>query len=258
MDGRTAMAWHGPDGQQLYYEDTGRGDTVVLMPGWGGSITDLDRLRRELASGFRVIAVDLPGSGRSQPQPRSYTAGYYLDDARALLGLLDALDVEVAHLVGFSDGGENALLMAALAPGRALSVVTWGAAGQVVASPEMLDRLAHLVDEPTDPLQALAAYLVEAHGVNNARIMAASWARALGGIIDAGGDVSRSRAKLITCPTLLIAGTYDPFCPPGLVLDMADAIPRGEYREALGAGHDVHLSHCGWLLATVLDWLSEH
>ncbi|MFI7060113.1 alpha/beta fold hydrolase [Kribbella sp. NPDC050124] len=252
------MAWHGPDGRQIYYEDTGRGDTVVLLPGWGGSITDLDRLRRDFASGFRVIAVDLPGSGRSQPQPRHYTASYYLDDARALLGLLDALEVEVAHFVGFSDGGENALLMAALEPGRALSAVTWGAAGQVVASPDMLDRLAHLVDEPIDALKALAAYLVEAHGVHNARLMAASWARALGAIIDAGGDVSRSRAKLITCPTLLITGTYDPFCPPGLLRDMADAIPRGEYREAPGAGHDVHLSHHGWLLATVVDWLGDH
>jgi pimeloyl-ACP methyl ester carboxylesterase len=100
--------------------------------------------------------------------------------------------------------------------------------------------------------------LVEAHGVHNARLMAGSWARALGGIIDAGGDVSRSRAALITCPTLLITGTYDPFCPPRPVRDMADAIPRGEYREALGAGHDVHLSHHGWLLATVVDWLSDH
>jgi len=64
------MAWHGPPGRQLYYEDSGRGDAVVLMPGWGGSIADLTRLRRDLADGFRVIAVDLPGSGRSQPQPR--------------------------------------------------------------------------------------------------------------------------------------------------------------------------------------------
>ena len=43
------------------------------MPGWGGSIADLGRLRRDLADGFRVVVVDLPGSGRSQPQPRHYT-----------------------------------------------------------------------------------------------------------------------------------------------------------------------------------------
>ncbi|MFL6075537.1 MAG: alpha/beta fold hydrolase [Mycobacteriales bacterium] len=252
------MSWYGPYGQRIYYEDDGRGDTVLLMPGWGGSVTDLDRLRRRLVSGFRVIAVDLPGSGRSQPQPRHYPPTYYLDDARLLLGLLDELQVEVAHLVGFSDGGEEALLMAALRPARALSVLTWGAAGHVVAEPELLRGLANLLDHPPDELKTLAAYLAERYGADGARIMAGSWARALTAVIDAGGDVSRSRAARINCPALLIAGTHDPFCPPALVREMAGAIPRGKYLEAPEGGHDLHLSHGGWLASTVVDWLSDH
>jgi valacyclovir hydrolase len=252
------MTWYRPDGQQIYYEDDGRGDAVVLLPGWGGSVIDLNRLRSELVCGFRVIAVDLPGSGRSQPQPRRYASTYYLDDARLLLGLLDELRVEVAHLVGFSDGGEEALLMAALQPARALTVITWGAAGQIVASPEMLRGLAHLLDDPIDELKSLAAYLAEKHGVDEARIMASSWAQALTAVIEAGGDVSRSRAAHVKCPALLITGTYDPFCPPRLVREMAEAIPRGTYLEAPGGGHDIHLSHSGWLASAVVDWLSDH
>jgi valacyclovir hydrolase len=252
------MTWYGPDGQQIYYEDDGRGDAVVLLPGWGGSVVELNRLRCELVAGFRVIAVDLPGSGRSQPQPRCYASTYYLDDARFLLGLLDELHVEVAHLVGFSDGGEEALLMAALQPARALSVLTWGAAGRIVASPEMLRGLAHLLDDPIDELKPLAAYLAERYGVDEARIMASSWAQALTKVIDAGGDVSRSRAARISCPALLIAGTHDPFCPPNLVREMAEAIPRGTYLEAPEGGHDIHLSHSAWLVSTAVDWLSDH
>lgn len=252
------MAWYGADGQRIYYEDSGRGNTVVLLPGWGGSIIELNHLRSELTAGFRVVAVDLPGSGRSQPQPRHYTPSYYLDDARILLGLLDTLHVDVAHLVGFSDGGEDALLMSALEPGRALSVVSWGAAGKVEASPQMLDGLAHMVDDPVDDVAALAAYLVEAYGADNARVMATSWAEALSGIIDAGGDISRSRASLISCPVLLVTGTHDVFCPPSLVEEMAYAIPRGEFIEAPGAGHDVHRSHAGWLISTVVEWLGDH
>src|SRR5580698_2336759 len=106
------MPWHGRDGRRLYYEDTGRGDPVVLMPGWGGTIIELNPLRAALSSGFRVIAVDLPGSGRSEPQPRTYDADYYHDDALTILGLLDGLGVAAAHLVGFSDGGEEAVLIA--------------------------------------------------------------------------------------------------------------------------------------------------
>jgi pimeloyl-ACP methyl ester carboxylesterase len=254
---KDSMTWYGLDGHQIYYEDRGRGDAVVLLPGWGGSVIDLDRLRGELVSGFRIIAVDLPGSGRSQPQPRRYTSTYYLDDARILLGLLDELRIEVAHLVGFSDGGEEALLMAALQPARALSVLTWGAAGQVMASPKMLHGLAHLLD-PIDELKSLAAYLAEHYGVHEARIMASSWAQALTAIIDAGGDISRSKAARISCPALLITGSHDPFCPPSLVREMADAIPRGTYLETPGGTHDVHLSHGGWLVSTVAAWLTDH
>jgi len=251
------MAWHGPDGRQLYYEDTGRGDTVLLMPGWAGNIVEFYELRQELASGFRVIAVDLPGSGRSQPQPRRYSPSYYLDDARVLLGLLDARGIDAAHLAGFSDGGEEALLMAALQPGRALSVVTWGAVGQIVASPQQLDALAHVIDHPDGPLKELAAYLAQAYGADGARIMTRSWAAAMRELIDAGGDISRSRAPSITCPALMIAGSADPFCPPGLVRDVTSAIPRSRYLEIDG-GHDLYQSHHRVLVSTISGWLGDH
>lgn len=251
------MAWHGPDGRRIYYESTGLGEPVLLLPGWAGSIVDLDRLRQQLGQGFRLIAADLPGSGRSEPQPRDYPPSFYADDARAFLGLLDELEVGAAHLVGFSDGGETALLMAALEPGRALSVVTWGAAGRVVPAPGSLHALKRLLDEPTEAFLPLAAYLVEAYGVGPARTMAASWSRALRAIADAGGDVSRSRAGRIACPALLMTGTYDPFCPPDLVRELTEAIPSGRFLEVPG-GHDLHTSDLHVVVTAIADWLSDH
>ena len=252
------MAWHGPPGRQLYYEDSGRGDAVVLMPGWGGSIAGLGQLRRELADGFRVVAVDLPGSGRSQPQPRHYTPDYYRQDAEVLLGLLDALGIGAAHLAGFSDGGEQALLMAALRPGCALSVFAWGAIGQIDATAADLDELATAIDSPSQALAPMAAYLAEAHGPAGATIMTQTWAAAMRGILDAGGDISRSMAGQIRCPALLVAGTYDKHCSPERAREMAEAIPRGQFIEAHGAGHDVHISHGNWLTATAQRWLAGH
>lgn len=252
------MAWHGPPDRQLYYEDSGRGDAVLLMPGWGGSIADLGQLRREMVDGFRVVAVDLPGSGRSQPQPRHYTPGYYRQDAAVLLGLLDALGIGAAHLAGFSDGGELALLMAALRPGRALSVFSWGAIGQIVASPADLDELAAAITSPSRALAPLAAYLTEAYGRTNAAVMTQTWSSAMRGILDAGGDISRSLAAQIRCPALLIAGTYDERCSPDRTRELAEAIPRGQFAEAHGAGHGVHISHGDWLAATALHWLAGH
>jgi valacyclovir hydrolase len=252
------MPWHGSEGARLYYEDTGRGDPVVLRPGWGGSIIELNGLRAALADGFRIVAIDLPGSGRSQPQPRHYTASYYADDAQTLLSLLDALGVGAAHLAGFSDGGEEALLLAGLRPSLALSVFTWGAAGQLVAPPGALDSLARAIDDPSPELIELAAYLTQAYGADSARVMTRSWAQAMGDLIAAGGDISMSRAHQISCPALLITGSHDVFCPPDLVSDLAGLIPRGEFREAHGAGHDVHQSHHGWLARQLGDWLAAH
>jgi valacyclovir hydrolase len=252
------MPWHGPDGRRLYYEDTGRGDAVVLMPGWAGNIAELSQLRSALSPGFRVIAVDLPGSGRSQPQPRRYDAGYYHDDARALAGLLDALGVSAAHLAGFSDGGEVAVLMAGLWPGLALSVFTWGAAGKIEATADELRSIERVVDHPADGLAPLAAYLATAYGPDSARIMTSSWAQAMRDLVAAGGDISRSSAHLITCPALIVAGTYDPHCPPGLTRELAALIPKGQFLEAPGAGHDVHLSHAAWLAGQLTGWLASH
>lgn len=253
------MAWQTVGEERIYYECAGRGDAVLLLPGWAGSIVGLDWLRRELSLGFRVIAADLPGSGRSEPQPRQYAPTFYLDDARTFRTLLDILGVGAAHLVGFSDGGEVALLMASLEPARALSVVTWGAAGQVVAPDAgQLDAIENVVDEPIEPLKDLAAYLVDAYGVDNARAMASSWGGALRAIVESGGDISLSRAVDIRCPSLLLTGSDDPVCPPSLVQKMAGAIPRSTFREVPGAGHDIHLSHAQWLTSTIATWLAGH
>jgi pimeloyl-ACP methyl ester carboxylesterase len=56
---------------RIYYEESGSGDPVLLLPGFAGSIEEFSSLREALATGgYRVIAADLPGSGRSEPQPR--------------------------------------------------------------------------------------------------------------------------------------------------------------------------------------------
>jgi pimeloyl-ACP methyl ester carboxylesterase len=69
-----SVAWFGDDESRVYFEESGTGDPVLLLPGWGGSIEELAPVREALAPKFRVIAADVPGSGRSGPQPRTYTS----------------------------------------------------------------------------------------------------------------------------------------------------------------------------------------
>jgi pimeloyl-ACP methyl ester carboxylesterase len=74
----------------------------------------------------------------------------------------------------------------------------------------------------------------------------------------AGGDVSLSRVAGITCPTLLIAGSEDPFVPPYLVEKLAAEIPSARFELFEYANHDLHYSSPGRFTRTVVDWLTSH
>jgi valacyclovir hydrolase len=261
QEGAALMALFEYGGSCIYFEDTpGEVEAVLLLPGLTESIEEHLVLRESLVeAGFRVIAADLPGSGHSRPQPRVYTAGYYEEDARSFAALLAHLRIGSAHLVGFSDGGEVALLMSELSPVAARSVVTWGSAGAVNDPAGQLRAAFHdVVDNPIPPLESFSQHLIETYGRDTARAMTQNAARAMTEIIETrGGDLSLSRADTINCPVLLITGEHDPFAPPALVAELAARIPNARAVEVKGAGHDVHHSHTELLLTTVLDWLKE-
>ncbi len=250
------MAWFEHGISRIYYEEEGSGDPLLLIPGWSFSIEDMGPIRQALVPHYRVIAADAPGSGRSGPQPREYTASYYDDDSRSFLALLDELGASPAHIVGFSDGGEYALLMAELKPAAVRSIVTWGSAGHMEAK-AMTEMFAQVVDNPIPPLQEFSDYLKGTYGEGNARIMATSAAKSWLAIMEAGGDISRKRAGEIACPALLITGEQDFIAPPALVSAMAGAMRQAEFIEAKGASHTVHHESPDWLAKTIVDWLAK-
>ena len=251
------MAWFEHGGSRVYYEESGTGDAVLLLPGWGGTIDEFGQLREALAANFRVIAADLPGSGKSGPQPRTYTPAYFQDDVSVFLAMLDALGASPAHFIGFSDGGEYELLMAAQQPSAVRSIVTWGAAGSFGTNVQMADAMLSLIDDPIPPMAGFSAHMKASYGEANARIMTRSFGTTLRAIMEAGGDLSRSRAASISCPALLITGEHDFLATPALVADMARAMPHGEFLEAKGASHPVHHEQPVWLTETIAGWLSK-
>ena len=253
------MPWFEHDTSRIYYEEQGSGDAVLLIPGFAGSIEEFSALREALAARYRVIAADLPGSGRSEPQPRVYPPSFYADDARSFAALLAHLAAGATHLIGFSDGGEVALLMAGATPALARSVVTWGAAG--VLSEAQLPNLAmivDIVDNPAEGLQGFSDYLKAAYGEANARATIQSFVGAARTIIERGGDISLARAGDIACPVLLIVGERDGMAPPALVSRLATHIRAVEVIEVAGVGHDVYDERPEWLTQTIRDWLERH
>lgn len=251
------MAWWGSGGSRIYFEEAGEGEPLLLIPGWGGSIDECTPLRNALAARYRVIATDPPGSGRSEPQPRTYTASYYDEDSELLLRFLDETGAAPAHIVGHSDGGEYALIMAAARPASVRSIVAWGSAGYLAPPPGMLDTWRNVVDAPIPPLQRFSDHLKEVYGAENARVMVATQADALEAIVEGGGELGRAHASDIACPALLITGQNDVFAPPSLVAELAEEMPSAEFMEVEGGGHPLHLTHTEWLTETVVDWLAS-
>ena len=99
----------------------GTGDPVIALHGLGGTKISFLPTVAALADQFRVIAVDLPGFGDSdKPVGAAYDARYF---ARAVVALLDELELERVHLVGNSMGGRVALEVGLRYPERVRRIV---------------------------------------------------------------------------------------------------------------------------------------
>ena len=126
----------GSDGAQLYYKDWGSGPAVVFSHGWPLSADAWDVELKLLAdNGFRAIAFDRRGHGRSEQTWSGNDMNTYAADLAALINGLGMSDVVV---VGHSTGGGEVVRYAARhGAGRVRKVITVGAVPPVmVASAE--------------------------------------------------------------------------------------------------------------------------
>ena len=107
-------------GRKVAYVGVGQdGDVVLLVHGYGGDRNSWLFLQEPLAARYRVYAVDLPGHGTSSKDVGDGSVGALAD---ALLGVLDAIGAERAHLVGHSLGGAAVAAAAARDPLRVSSL----------------------------------------------------------------------------------------------------------------------------------------
>jgi pimeloyl-ACP methyl ester carboxylesterase len=101
---------------EIAYVEAGEGEPLVCLHGLGGTKASFLTTLSALAEERRVIALDLPGFGDSvKPIAAPYDAPWF---AQAVVGALDSLGIERAHLAGNSMGGRVALETALLHPDR--------------------------------------------------------------------------------------------------------------------------------------------
>jgi len=134
--------------RQIHLAEFGAGMPLLLLHGGGPGASGQSNYVRNigaLARHFRVLVPDLPGYGQSSKQVDA--ADPFGDQAGAMLGLLDALDIERAHVVGNSLGGACALRMALDAPQRIGRLVLMGPGGIGISQ-----------SQPTEGLKRLLGY----------------------------------------------------------------------------------------------------
>ena len=106
----------------IYYEEYGSGMPLLLFHGGFGSIHDFQQVIPKLSKHYRVIAVDSPGHGRSeQADSLSFDlmADYYSI-------MIDQFKLDSVYIIGYSDGGITALLLAEMRPDKVKKIIASG------------------------------------------------------------------------------------------------------------------------------------
>ena len=122
----------------LYIEEYGSGPALLLLHGGLGSIYKFRHAIPELANHFKIIAVDSPGHGRSeQADSLSYQlmTDYFSQ-------LIDILELDSVYVLGHSDGGNTALLLAHDRPDKVKRILVSGANYNIDGiTPKMMDLI---------------------------------------------------------------------------------------------------------------------
>jgi len=108
---------------KVYYEEYGQGTPLLLLHGGFGSISNFKHVIGPLSKKYRVIAMDSPGQGRSE-QIDSIS---YQIHANYFSAVIDKLKLDSVYVLGWSDGGNSAFILAYDRPDKVKKVIVSGA-----------------------------------------------------------------------------------------------------------------------------------
>jgi pimeloyl-ACP methyl ester carboxylesterase len=261
------MPYVDANGLRLYVEEWGSGPPLLLIMGLGASLDTWVAQREAFAAHFRVIAFDNRGAGRSECPAPPWTVAAMADDAA---GVLDALGVARAHVLGVSLGGMVAQELAIAHPARVSSLVVavsfarpdpirrtfllhrrWARLNGAAAADESVATLPWLlspalINDPDRLAEALALFAT----------MPFMPAEAYGHQVDAILEHrTLERLHRVRAPTLVLAAAEDVLTPVFLSEEIAAAIPGACLKILPRGNHAALVEYPDEFNRAVIEWL---
>lgn len=229
---------------------------VILIHGAGGTHLNWPPQIRRL-DGQPVLAVDLPGHGKSEGVGRQAIAEYAAD----IIAFMDALKLRAAVIVGHSMGGAVALTLAIQHPKRVLGLGLIGSGARLRVAPALLESAAN----PATFASAVQRVTEFSYGPQadprlkelGGQRMAETRPPVLYGDFLAcdGFDVSDDLPRLKT-RTLVLVGKQDRMTPLKYSQALADVIPNARLQIVPDAGHMLMLEQPAEVASALADFLT--
>ena len=257
------------NGVKICYEVNGSGFPIILLMGLGGNRKDWHEQVPVFAKHYRTISYDHRGTGDSDKPETGYSISQFADDC---IGLLDHLNLDRAHLVGYSMGGRIAQLIASRYPNRVAALVLAATA----AKPNPLNLYS----------LKLGAYLYQNHGPSAAASVGpliefthSYFSKNLPMLVDKLGAVPEMPMPLhaflghvsaienhdtteilasILSPTLVVIGDQEWLNHLPDANELVGGIPDAQLQSITGASHGLILEQPEQFNQCVLDFLSDY
>ena len=266
----------------LYYEDHGSGDPLLLIMGLGADANGWMFQTPELAKHYRTVVFDNRGVGRSDKPAGPYTTPQMADDAAHLL---DRLGIERAHVCGISMGGMISQELALRHPQRLRSLVlgcTYAKPDAGVMQNQALSasQLGGQVDthgnididlSKLDPMMFFQTLLPLTFNQSFIETELAKVMQMFAGALEYGFDLNAilaqvrataahdttSRLSQIKLPTLVITGDADRLIPSSNSDYLAEHIPAARLVKIAGGSHAFNIETPTLFNNAVLDFLRD-
>ena len=259
-------------GIKTNYHDVGTGEPTFLIHGSGPGVTGFANWAKSLpvlSEKMRVIAPDMLGFGYTEtPEGAEYTLENWV---KHLLGLLDALNIEKANLVGNSFGGALTLAMAITHPERVNRIVLMGAAGvnfeltegldftwgytpSIENMKKMLDLFAYSRDLVSDDLARMRFEASNRPGVQErfSAMFPAPRQRSIEALASDEDDIRKIQA-----PALIIHGREDVILPYTNSLKMFELLPNAQLHMIGKCGHWTQIEHTRRFNSMLIDFICD-